>query len=554
MDTLPTEILGIVLRWNVELSRNDKNSVVPLRLVCKAFDILLRPYIFKTVQLEFTRFLKDFQNTDSLSRVGHLCGSVYVDVMVVRDEDEISRLTDLFQNLASKVPEMQPLLMDLRRHTLNESTFDETDFRRVLSKVLKRIPNTTRLKLNLPFQVVGDKSIVATLLMASTLACIAKRGEDEEEHAPLKTLVVDHLSDTTVNAICNNPIDLTNAIITFIDLRHLVLTLKRQEKRHLHFNRNLWFLIRKASKLGTLCMIGTNPKRDKTRRHPHRGSESDFRMRSLPYPLDNNAKFDHLQFLELKRVDIDPHQLVRLIEDCSATLKELYLVDVYIKVHSAVDRDKTALWIGLRSCTRPLGACWVAQDLRNMEELHLEVLRVTNLGYDDFDEDQTSSTPNYDLDDPSNLGRSFDQRFVQAAMQPEIDTEPSTASSEAASPEVMMGESFEDYFNHVDALVTTPQDEADLPPISFAESPDPASAEDYIEDYDAEAFQLTHNTTSHFKRCIDGYFTNHNERALKELQDIVAVADRGMLLINQEVTRVRTMATVLTSVPWTIGT
>lgn len=48
-----------------------------------------------------------------------------------------------------------------------------------------------------------------------------------------------------------------------------------------------------------------------------------------------------------------------------------------------------------------------------------------------------------------------------------------------------------------------------------------------------------HNTTSYFKRCIDGYFFNHNEQALKELQNIIQVADRGMSLLQTEIDRAR---------------
>ena len=178
--------------------------------------------------------------------------------------------------------------------------------------------------MNLPFQVVGDQSLTATLLLATTFASLAKR---DEEHLPLETLVIDHVSDTTINNICNNPIDLKNAMKTFKELTHLVLSFKRQEKRNSTFNRNLWFLMRKAAKLGSLCLVGWNVKRDiKTRRHRHRGvTENDWRMRSLPYPLETSLSFDRLRYLELKRVDIDPDQLVQLIEDCSGTLKELYL-------------------------------------------------------------------------------------------------------------------------------------------------------------------------------------------------------------------------------------
>lgn len=210
-----------------------------------------------------------------------------------------------------------------------------------------------------------------------------------------------------------------------------MLSFKRQEKRNSNFNRNFWFLIRKAAKLGSLCLVGWNIKRDnRTRQHRHRVSENDWRMRSLPYPSEMSATFDRLRYLELKRVDIDPKQLVRLVRDCSETLKELYLVEVYIKVHGAMDLGNIALWIGLQDSSRPLAACWIAQDLRNMESLQLDVLRVSGLGYDDFEPDADPLSPNYDLEDPSDLDRSFDQRFVEAVMQPDVGIVSTTTSSE----------------------------------------------------------------------------------------------------------------------------
>lgn len=454
---------------------------------------------------------------------------------------------------------MLPLLGDLRKHCMSESTFDETDFRRILEvfhgiphlklytneaqNVLRFLPNTSRLKMNLPFQVVGDQSVTATLLLATTFATVAKRAE---ESLPLETLVVDHVSDTTINNICNNPIDLSNAIFTFKELQNLVLAFKRQEKRNLTFNRNLWFLIRKAAKLASLCLVGWNVKRDiKTRVHRHRVPETDWRMRSLPYPTEMSSKFDCLRFLELKRVDIEPTQLIRLVKDCSRTLKELYLVEVYIKVNGAADQGKIPLWIGLQDSPRPLETCWVAQDLRNMEDLQLDVLRVTGLGYDDFEPDETSSHPNYDLNDPSDLNRSFDLRFVEAVMQPD-DIVGAVPSSRAASPEPLP-----------ESKGTTLDEEVSLStstgatPASVLHAP---SIVDSLSNYDADTFQRYHNTTSHFKRSIDGYFNNHNEQALKELQNLISVADRGMTLIAQEMERYRVTtvdpATGAVGPPW----
>lgn len=70
------------------MCRTDKNNLLPLRLVCKAFDSILKPYALKTVQLEFSRFLRDGPGLDksALERMGSSCEAAYLDLMVVRDE------------------------------------------------------------------------------------------------------------------------------------------------------------------------------------------------------------------------------------------------------------------------------------------------------------------------------------------------------------------------------------------------------------------------------------------------------------------------------------
>ena len=62
--------------------------ILNLRLVCKAFDMALRTCAFKTIQLEFSRFLRHAPTPDvqSLVGVGGLCEALYLDMMVVRDE------------------------------------------------------------------------------------------------------------------------------------------------------------------------------------------------------------------------------------------------------------------------------------------------------------------------------------------------------------------------------------------------------------------------------------------------------------------------------------
>lgn len=229
----------------------------------------------------------------------------------------------------------------------------------------------------------------------------------------------------------------------------------------------------------------------------------------------------------MKRVDIDPSALLALIEDNSASLKELYLNEVYIKVHSNVQRELTPLWIGRQDIRRPERCCWVAEALRNLKDLELNILRVTGLGYDDFEPRRASSSfPAYDLKDPSGLDVSFDQRFVEAVMQMnKIDIEDASVSV----PEMIS------VAHHNTPSVNIPTSELPIDTI-----PPSAGIGSHRGEcgYDVNAFQQHHrNTTSHYKKCMDGYFNNHNQQALQELQRIIAVADRGMEIISNEIDR-----------------
>jgi hypothetical protein len=87
METLPTELLRLILDWNVRMCRADKNRILDLRLVCKTFDAVLKPCTFKTVQLEFSRFQRQGRpSLCDLARVGSFVEALYMDMMIVRDE------------------------------------------------------------------------------------------------------------------------------------------------------------------------------------------------------------------------------------------------------------------------------------------------------------------------------------------------------------------------------------------------------------------------------------------------------------------------------------
>lgn len=233
MDKLPQELHDTILYWCVQLCRGQKNLVMPLRLVSKKFNTYIRPLALRTIQLEFSKFLaeraEDVPRIDSLRDVGELCQALHCDMMVIRDDDEIERLLAVFSSVVRSVPEMTPLLQALRKFCMSKDNFDENDYKRVLAGVLNLTPKMTRLKLNLPFQVIGRASRTATVLLARTFECMAARVLQFPHFETLEVLVLDHVSDSTIYNICNNPIDLGNASATFVGLKSLTLSIKRQE-------------------------------------------------------------------------------------------------------------------------------------------------------------------------------------------------------------------------------------------------------------------------------------------------------------------------------------
>ncbi|KAF7912668.1 uncharacterized protein EAF01_001689 [Botrytis porri] len=515
MDQLPPEILDLILQKNIDMCRDHKSQLLDLRLVCKAFDQGLKLSIFKTTSLEFSRFIR-FRNIDdnpdevkTLQDLASLASSIYIDMMITRDTDEIDQLKETFNAIYAGVPEMADLIDSLRSYCLNKTTFTDEDYSRLVCIVMQNGPDITRLKINLPFQVISNAFMTSTRLFANTLACAANR---PEEYQKIDTLVLDHITDVTINSLCNVHIDVQNAFKVFENLKSLLISFKRQESRtslQTVFARNFWLLIGKAKDLETLCIIGWNvaqtTKRVRNKRVASRMTNEQWTMRCLPYHPSKKLVLSKLRCLELKRMDLDPLTLLLLIKETSHSLTELYLNDIGLKVNGSTDRENTSLWIGYQNIEKPDECTWVGLAIRDIECLNLKILRVSKLGYDDYSPDLDSEHPNYDLDDPTGHNKSFDQRFVEAVM----------GTKAPLSLELVSNPSSE---------MENPHEKATCIEV------DPNT-------YDAEIYQKRYNTTSNYKKSIDGIFYNNNERALRELQNIVSVADRGMALLTREVER-----------------
>lgn len=91
MDSLPPELLDLIVLWHVRACQFNKNKTLPLRLVCQKLNVAVKPFVFKTLQLEFSKFLRHAPTPalPDLDRVGHLCQAIYLNMMVIRDEGMI---------------------------------------------------------------------------------------------------------------------------------------------------------------------------------------------------------------------------------------------------------------------------------------------------------------------------------------------------------------------------------------------------------------------------------------------------------------------------------
>lgn len=90
MDRLPHELLVNILNQCIALG--PKNVVLNVRLVCRLFDRILKPSVCRTLNLDFSRLSRashrPLPRDDALQTIGYNCRSIFIDLMVLRDERE----------------------------------------------------------------------------------------------------------------------------------------------------------------------------------------------------------------------------------------------------------------------------------------------------------------------------------------------------------------------------------------------------------------------------------------------------------------------------------
>ncbi|KAJ0166887.1 hypothetical protein CTA2_5425 [Colletotrichum tanaceti] len=515
MESLPRELIDAILQKCVDLGH--RNNVLDLRLVCRAFDRFLKPYACRTVALEFSRLSKSSRrrqpDIDSLQTIGYHCKSMFIDLMVLRDELEVEFLSTIFD----RIPSMTQFVQTLQReYCMSPASFTSLDYRHTLETILFNCQSVSSLRLNLPFQLVGHHCNAATMILANTFSAFSRRPEDS---SPLKTLVLENVSDQAIVDLWTNPSDVLAIMRAILHLDHMMISFRRHEvdpPRVSFYGTCLWDLIHNADVLKTLCLSGTDDDR------PPRGLKhtkawnmtlDEWRARALPPPP---VTLTFLTALELKRVEITPLFLRCAARNFGVTLRELYLNEVYLKVEqgqSLNEDSRQILWIGLPNQRPGLHDDWMAMIVRDSCP-KLEICRASFLGYDLYTRDDlppspAPSPPDFDFVDPCGLGRSIAQRFVEVALgyhqPPQADGSPVC---------------------YLPALESNDHLLTQLRPRTRALR---------VTEYDVNAYQTAiRNDTSSWQRSIDGVFPNCNSGTLEELHYIAETACQGMNEIQRQ--------------------
>ncbi|KAM5356149.1 hypothetical protein ACJ41O_002795 [Fusarium nematophilum] len=510
MDHLPRELIEAILQQCV--AHGPKNAVLPLRLVCRVFDQILKPFICRTLDLDFSRLSKTSgwlrPEMDALQTIGYHCKSLYIDLMVLRDDMEIDFLDTVF----ARVPSMANFCQTLhRKYCMNETSFTEMDFYNTVEEMLFYCRSVDRLRLNLPFQLLGRHCGANTMILANTLKALAQR--PEEDSAKLNTLVIENVTDIAICHLWMNPSDVMNIMRVLEVLEHLVMTLRRHEndpQRVGLFGSCLWSLIENAGELKSLSLIGMDhddrPPRGLKQTKFWQMLVDEWRAKSLPAP---HVILSNLTCLELKRVEVCPEVFVRIAENFGPTLQELYLNEVYLKVEQSRDWNEDSrkiLWVGMPN-QRPAEDCrWIAMTVRCAAP-NLRICRASFLAYDHYIREDMPSQPEFDLIDPCGLGRSISQRFVEVVMGIRQPTTPTKDPVEYLPADTRL-----------DSLLNNLRSRDRMG----------------VVEYDANAYQTAvANPTSEWQRTIDGFFPNCNQNTLDELHYIAEKACHGMNEIHQ---------------------
>lgn len=403
--------------------------------------------------------------------------------------------------------------MLVARYCMNEQFFTEEDYLKQLVTILDNCRQVSRLRLNLPIQVVKTSSSSTTMILANTLKAFATRPTDEAQERDswsMDIVVIENLTDLALCDLWTNPIDIGNIRKVFSTIQALNLNLRRyvtREDGSRRFHAALWGTIQQAKKLQTLCI--TEAVDDRAERRSVKVSKiwhmdiQEFDARRLRIPVRIELP---LVRLELCHVELSPAFFVSLCSNFQDTLEELYLNDVSLQIHQTAAAEP-CLWVGVPNDIPEEPSSYIAPYIRK-QLTKLRICRAAFLGYHVYISDEQEPMSDFDFYDPCGMARNLSQRFVEVV----------TGIRQPVN-------------RHKEPVLYLSCGEDTQMPLTERKRLRP-------EDYDVNAYQLAvENSTSCWRQRLDGIYPNVNHDAMNELHSLAARTDKELDEGSRELSR-----------------
>ncbi|XWW92991.1 hypothetical protein V2A60_000919 [Cordyceps javanica] len=420
MERLPRELFEAILVAFVNIAA--KNDVLDKRLVCRDFNQVLRPMGCRTLLLESTRLNKHLNvakpRTEALQTIGHRCKALHIDMSVLRDDYEVETLSSMLQGIAR----LECFCHDLRhRYSFSDLSFTELDFYQTTAEILFYCRDVDRVRICLPFPIIGVQCSAATRVLANALKALARR--PEEDSVPLTVLVVEGVADDTLCELWMNPSDVMNMQALLPSIETLVLNVRRLgagSYSAVMFGVALWNTIYHAATLQSLCLIDSNFI------NPKDGFLEVMRLADMDHAQWLGRRFPGPSagltlpkptYLELRHISILPDDLLHIAAALGPSLEELHMFNVSIMTQQSATENMHSdmhLWVGLPN-QDPGDRQWMAMRFRALMP-KLRVCRCSSLNYKLLIDVANPISVAFDYDDPTGLGRSVSQRFVEVVM------------------------------------------------------------------------------------------------------------------------------------------
>ncbi|KAH6682282.1 hypothetical protein F5X68DRAFT_24916 [Plectosphaerella plurivora] len=556
---LPPELLEQILLECV--NSGDRAACRELRLISRLFDSVLKPHVCRTVCLSFRHInragIRPRPRLDALDTVGTAAKVLNIDMSAVRDQSEIDLLNNIFDYkhtpCVGQDGRRRNLVRELRKCLLGSRTCDEGEYSEIVGDILRQCDNIRTLRLVLPNPIVSIACDAPTRVLTNTIKALAATAirclQDGIQPIHLaETLVLENITHRILYQLFRNPVDIGQHHHAFRGVKNLVLAMRnpellegagQSEQRGVRAQ-SFWSYISLAgATLESICITCANHSPRSLPRRVATPSAQLLRVQSLasvclppierPVQLPMTQPLLSVTRLELKGVTIESGGFLRyMTRVIGPSLRELYFDTVLMNICPPFAGCRAfQLWIGVPNrrphfrapphdmsfnySTDRYPEWWAAPLIRDRCP-RLEIVRATDLCYvSQAPLDRPFPYPDLDTRDPSGLGRTIAQRFVEVVLgydQPDAPPNPSAephpglnfydgGPSDTIDP-VLGG--------RVRYWPYDPDDDSTCFGSLKPRSPGALRAEDH----DLMAYRLAGgaNTTSRWLRSVDGAFPN----------------------------------------------